>query len=273
MRADNRGEGGILALVALVGQHETTAPGPPRPAHARPLRRRAALRRRRHHPGHQRARRDGGAHGGGARAARARWCRPPWSSSSALFLFQKRGTATVGAVFGPVMLLWFACIAATGAARDRARPARSCGRSRPTTRSPSSRTTGAGLPRAGRGGAGHHRRRGPLRRHGPLRAAAHPRSPGSGWPCRRCCSTTSARGPSSCATPSGARTPSTCWRPRWALYPLVAIATAAAIVASQALISRRLLAHQPGGAARLLAARHHPPHLQHRATARSTSPR
>ncbi len=31
-----------------------------------------------------------------------------------LFLIQKRGTATVGAVFGPVMLLWFAAIAAAG---------------------------------------------------------------------------------------------------------------------------------------------------------------
>jgi len=29
---------------------------------------------------------------------------------AALFLFQKRGTATVGAVFGPIMLLWFLCI-------------------------------------------------------------------------------------------------------------------------------------------------------------------
>src|SRR5690348_11812934 len=31
-----------------------------------------------------------------------------------LFLFQKKGTATVGAVFGPVMLLWFCCIALLG---------------------------------------------------------------------------------------------------------------------------------------------------------------
>jgi KUP system potassium uptake protein len=31
-----------------------------------------------------------------------------------LFLIQRRGTATVGAVFGPVMLVWFACIGALG---------------------------------------------------------------------------------------------------------------------------------------------------------------
>ena len=32
----------------------------------------------------------------------------------ALFLFQRRGTAGVGAVFGPIMVLWFACIAVLG---------------------------------------------------------------------------------------------------------------------------------------------------------------
>ncbi len=32
----------------------------------------------------------------------------------ALFSFQRFGTATVGAVFGPVMLVWFSCIAALG---------------------------------------------------------------------------------------------------------------------------------------------------------------
>jgi KUP system potassium uptake protein len=31
-----------------------------------------------------------------------------------LFLIQRRGTGTVGAIFGPVMLVWFACIAALG---------------------------------------------------------------------------------------------------------------------------------------------------------------
>ena len=33
-----------------------------------------------------------------------------------LFVFQRRGTASVGALFGPVMLLWFAVLAALGAA-------------------------------------------------------------------------------------------------------------------------------------------------------------
>ena len=113
MQADNRGEGGILALLALVGRRKLSRPG-----------RRfllllgifgAAL-----------------LYGDGV-------ITPAISVLSAveglqvaapalhhlvvpitvvilflLFLIQKRGTATVGAVFGPVMLLWFAAIAAAG---------------------------------------------------------------------------------------------------------------------------------------------------------------
>ncbi len=113
MRADNRGEGGILALMALVGKTETTKAG-----------RRlllvlglfgAAL-----------LYGDGvitpaisvlGAVEGVAVAA------PPLAHLVVpiavgilvlLFLFQKRGTATVGAVFGPVMVIWFICIALLG---------------------------------------------------------------------------------------------------------------------------------------------------------------
>ena len=59
MRADNRGEGGILALLALVRPH-----GEGRPSAEyrwligdRPVRRGPALRRRHHHPGHLGARR------------------------------------------------------------------------------------------------------------------------------------------------------------------------------------------------------------------------
>ena len=33
-----------------------------------------------------------------------------------LFVFQRRGTASVGALFGPVMVLWFAVLAALGGA-------------------------------------------------------------------------------------------------------------------------------------------------------------
>ncbi|HET8722982.1 MAG TPA: potassium transporter Kup [Anaeromyxobacteraceae bacterium] len=114
MRADNRGEGGILALMALVGQQETTRRG-----------RRillvlglfgAAL-----------LYGDGvitpaisvlGAMEGLTVATPA--MKPAVVPATVvilvlLFAFQKRGTATVGAVFGPVMLLWFVSIAAIGA--------------------------------------------------------------------------------------------------------------------------------------------------------------
>jgi KUP system potassium uptake protein len=114
MRADNRGEGGILALMALVG---------------------GAERSRRFGPalllfglfGTALLYGDGiitpaisvlGALEGVAVTA------PGFADVvvpatvvilTLLFLFQKRGTAAVGAVFGPVTLVWFVCIAVLGA--------------------------------------------------------------------------------------------------------------------------------------------------------------
>jgi KUP system potassium uptake protein len=113
MRADNRGEGGILALQALVSRQDTD----------------------------RRSRRvllllgifgaallygDGvitpaisvlGAVEGVAVAAPglARVVVPVTVAILAgLFLIQRRGTRTVGAIFGPIMLVWFACIGALG---------------------------------------------------------------------------------------------------------------------------------------------------------------
>jgi KUP system potassium uptake protein len=113
MRADNRGEGGILALMALVGQTETTHRGR-RTLLVLGLFGAALLYG------------DGvitpaisvlGAMEGlivvapGLQRAVV-----PATVVILLMLFaiQKRGTATVGAVFGPVMLLWFGCIATIG---------------------------------------------------------------------------------------------------------------------------------------------------------------
>ncbi len=42
------------------------------------------------------------------------WCRSPWSILVALFAVQSRGTASVAAFFGPIMLVWFVAIAAAG---------------------------------------------------------------------------------------------------------------------------------------------------------------
>jgi KUP system potassium uptake protein len=113
MRADNRGEGGILALMALVGKYESTKRG-----------RRALL-----------------LMGlfGAALLYGDGVITPAISVLSAvegvvvaapglerfvvpttvviligLFAIQKRGTALVGAVFGPVMLIWFATIGFLG---------------------------------------------------------------------------------------------------------------------------------------------------------------
>jgi KUP system potassium uptake protein len=113
MRADNRGEGGIMALIALVGRRRTSAPA-----------RRALLVAGLF--GAALLYGDGaitpaisvlGAVEGLEVATPA--VKPfvvPLSVAIlvALFLFQKRGTGSVGAVFGPVMLAWFACLALIG---------------------------------------------------------------------------------------------------------------------------------------------------------------
>jgi len=113
MRADNRGEGGILALMALVGRRKAAKPG-----------RKALL---------------GAGLFGAALLYGDGVITPAISVLSAvegvkvkapalehavvpitvlilfgLFFIQKRGTATVGYVFGPVMLLWFVAIGLLG---------------------------------------------------------------------------------------------------------------------------------------------------------------
>jgi KUP system potassium uptake protein len=113
MRADNRGEGGILALMALVGKKETTRAG-----------RRALLILGLF--GAALLYGDGvitpaisvlGAVEGVAVSAAGlqSWVVPiTVVILIGLFLFQKRGTHAVGAVFGPVMLVWFTTIAVLG---------------------------------------------------------------------------------------------------------------------------------------------------------------
>jgi KUP system potassium uptake protein len=113
MRADNRGEGGILALVALVTRHSASRAS--RPALLVLGLFGAAL-----------LYGDGvitpaisvlGAVEGVSVAAPAlHHAVVPLAVAIlvALFMFQRHGTGTVGAVFGPVMLVWFVAIAALG---------------------------------------------------------------------------------------------------------------------------------------------------------------
>ena len=114
MRADNKGEGGIMALMALA--HAQRRRGEPRAAlvdgHAWPVRRVAVLRRRRHHAG------DFGAFGASkaskvAAPALDAWIVPITARDPAAACSRSSATAParVGALFGPVMLIWFVVIA------------------------------------------------------------------------------------------------------------------------------------------------------------------
>ena len=114
MRADNRGEGGILALLALLVPNEETSPGKRRVLLWMGLFGAALL------------------YGDGvitpaisilsaveglkvATPALERYVVPCTVLIVVLlFLFQKRGTAGVGMLFGPIMIVWFIVIAALG---------------------------------------------------------------------------------------------------------------------------------------------------------------
>jgi KUP system potassium uptake protein len=234
MRADNRGEGGILALLALVGKGD---------------RRRArgvlivlglfgaAL-----------------LYGDGvitpaisvlgaveglsvAAPALAQWVVPGTVAILvALFLFQRRGTATVGAVFGPIMLIWFACIAVVGV-RGILFDASIVRALLPTYAISFFLRNGAqgflvlgGVVLVMTGAEalyadmGHFGKR-PIRVAwlGLAKPALLLNYLGQGAILLR--------------DPGAARNPFYLVVPEWALYPMIAIATAAAVVASQALIS------------------------------------
>ena len=174
MRADNQGEGGILALFALAQRRLIIGSRWAKIAVGLALAGTAfffcdAL----DHAG------DLGAGGGrGPGSARAR------TSSAyvipvtigvivALFAYQHRGTARVARLFGPIMVVWFIVIAVIGAIPLIAQPRRCSTRS--------TRMQGLALllpPPAGgardhrRGVPRHHRRGGAVRGHGALRQAA-----------------------------------------------------------------------------------------------------
>ena len=68
-------------------------------------------------------------------------------------------------------------------------------------------------------------------------ASGRSASPGSAWRCRRWCSTTSARARCCWRDPEKVGNPFFEMAPTWALYPLIALATCATVIASQALIT------------------------------------
>ncbi|HSN93084.1 MAG TPA: potassium transporter Kup [Anaeromyxobacteraceae bacterium] len=235
MRADNRGEGGILALLALVGRRDTGR-----------LRRRVLLLMGLF--GAALLYGDGvitpaisvlGAVEGlsVAAPALAHFVVPTsLGIIIALFLIQRGGTARVGAVFAPVMLIWFLSIGLLGLRGVLAHPDILVALS-PTYAL-------AFLARGGMPGylilgavvlvitggealyadMGHFGKR-------PIRVAWF------GLVMPALVLNYFGQGALVLHDPEAARNPFYLLAPEWALYPMIGIATAAAIVASQALIS------------------------------------
>jgi KUP system potassium uptake protein len=153
-----------------------------------------------------------------------------------LFLFQKRGTAAVGAVFGPIMLVWFVSIALLGARGLALEPGILRSIDPRHALSFFVRNRGHGFLVLGAvvlvltGGEALYADMGHFGRR-PIRlawlAVAMPalllNYMGQGALLLR--------------QPAAAENPFYLLAPEWALYPTIAIATAAAVVASQALIS------------------------------------
>jgi KUP system potassium uptake protein len=237
MRADNQGEGGILALLALVRPHGEARPsGKYRWLVAVGLFGAALLYG------------DGiitpaisvlGAVEGLAVATPAleRWIVPiAVVIISGLFAVQRRGTAGIGAVFGPVTAIWFICISVLGVAGIMRHPSVLAALSPwyaasflwsegwegvKVLSAVVLVVTGAEALYAD---MGHYGKR-------PIRVAWYmivlPALALNYF----------GQGALLLESPAAARNPFYSLVPGWALYPMVGIATAAAIVASQALIS------------------------------------
>ena len=123
LRADNAGEGGMLSLLALVQQKLGTCERlGDAPRRARGARHGAVLLRRADHAGDHRA----------ERRRRPSSCSIPRLPRMvlpitlgiivALFAMQSRGTARVGGLFGPIMVLWFGTLAVLGVREIAAAP-------------------------------------------------------------------------------------------------------------------------------------------------------
>ena len=152
-----------------------------------------------------------------------------------LFAIQKHGTATVGKLFAPIMLTWFITLAVLGLnsifqhpeVLGRSTPSGRCA-SLPSTRLPPSLLSAPWCwPSPG------------WRRSTPtwaILARARSGAPGLWWCCPLWYSTTSARA-LLLAHPEAITNPFFLLAPKWALLPLLLLATLATVIASQAVIS------------------------------------
>ena len=110
MRADNHGEGGILALLALISPRRVLAESrlARRHGRCRPGRGDAALRRRHDYAGNFGAECDRGVKIYAPQMGRIVVPLTVVIPSVGLFLIQRRSfTSFIGGLFGPVMLIWF----------------------------------------------------------------------------------------------------------------------------------------------------------------------
>ena len=156
-----------------------------------------------------------------------------------LFLIQRNGTSLIGGIFGPVMLIWFIVAGVLGVVGIVRTPAVLAALSPLPADHLSLACRAAGLRRDRRRFPGGDRRRGVLRRHGPFRAAsdphrlvrrraarAHPQLFRPGRPAAR-----------RAEFPAVIDSPFYALAPQWAHYPLVVLATVATVIASQSIIS------------------------------------
>ena len=153
-----------------------------------------------------------------------------------LFAVQRWGTAKVGAVFGPIMVVWFIVLALLGVINICRRTV-GVGLHQPDLCSALVRQRPvACVRRDGFDIPGRDRWRGAVRRHGPLRPQTDPdRLVRHGVP--RLMLNYFGQGALVINHPESIEAPFYDLAPEWALIPLVILATMATIIASQALIS------------------------------------
>ena len=153
-----------------------------------------------------------------------------------LFAFQRKGTESVAKLFGPVMLVWFLTLAITGIVHIVRHPTVF------EAINPLHAALFRGLPRrgvacgAGKRLSGSDRCRGPLCRLGTFRTKAHRSGMVLGClPFARF--KLLGQGALILREPGAHSSPFFHMVPSWLLWPLIALATAATVIASQALIS------------------------------------
>ena len=233
MRADNRGEGGILALMSLTrakwrGRNRYSSPagligaallygdGMITPA----ISVLSAVE--------------------GLKLASQDFARCPMPIAAVilmlLFVVQRYGTAAVGRAFGPVMLLWFLTIAILGAIGIAKAPYVIVAVNPLYAASFLMHHGVASLAVLGAVFLLRDRRRGDVRRHGASRPRADPDRLDSNV-FRHCFSTMPAKPPWCCKSSDGDANPFFVLVPDGLLYPMIILSTLATVIASQAIIT------------------------------------